>query len=111
MAPPWQFAKPKRHRRLLEGLTGNALVTALISAIVAGVISFAVAHYQVQDTDRQAVASQQVAVAGQVEAAATEFYKDTFPFSQQQMRCGLGIHGACQVTSDTSTEVISANFM
>jgi hypothetical protein len=35
MAPPWEMPKPKR--RLPGGLTGNALLTAVIAAVVSGV--------------------------------------------------------------------------
>src|SRR6476661_3228313 len=56
MAPPWQMPKPRR--RLPGGITGNALITGVVSAIIAGVISFYVAHWQSQDVARQAIVSQ-----------------------------------------------------
>ena len=43
MAPPWQMwpgPQVKQKRKLPGGLTGNALLTGVISAVVAGVISF-----------------------------------------------------------------------
>ncbi len=85
MAPPWRIPdeatlpgaplrNAKRRRSLPGGLTGNALFTGIISAVVAGVISFYVAHWQSRDAARQAIASQQVAVTVQLEAAANTFY-------------------------------------
>jgi len=71
MAPPWEIAKPRR--RLPGGLTGNALLTTLISAIVSGVISFFVAHQQTQDSTRQAVTGQQVQQVIQLEADVKTF--------------------------------------
>jgi hypothetical protein len=46
---------PKLRRRRAGGLTSNALVTGVVAAIVAGLISFAIAHYQDQDATRQAM--------------------------------------------------------
>ncbi len=52
MAPPWEIPKPRR--RLPGGLTGNALISGVVAALVAGAISFTIAHYQSQDAARQA---------------------------------------------------------
>jgi hypothetical protein len=85
MAPPWEM--PKGRRRLPGGLTGNALVSGVVSAIVAGVISFTVVHYQDQDAARQAQASQQVQEAEQVETAANSFYQATMSVYNFQLKC------------------------
>jgi hypothetical protein len=93
MAPPWQMPKPRR--RLQGGLTGNALVSAVIAAIVSGVISFAVAHYQDQDSARQAVTGEQVSAALQLEAAATTFYQATNAIYEKRITgCGSGVRNA-----------------
>jgi hypothetical protein len=76
MAPPWEM--PKVRRRRAGGLTSNALVTGIVAAIVAGVISFAIAHYQDEDATRQAMSAQRASAALQLETAATGFYQVTF---------------------------------
>ena len=77
--------RPRTKKRAI--LTNNAVVAAVVSAIVAGVISFAVAHYQAQDADRQAVASQQVAIASEVESEATRFSQDVNSAFQWHVVC------------------------
>jgi hypothetical protein len=76
MALPWQMwpgpqVKPKR--KFPGGLTGNALLTGIVCAIVAGVISYYVAHWQAQDAARQAIASQQTQQVIQLESDARTF--------------------------------------
>lgn len=56
-------------------MTGNALVSGIVAAIVAGVISFGIAHYQSQDAARQAQAAQVADGASQVESVAAGFYE------------------------------------
>jgi hypothetical protein len=77
--------RPRTKKRAI--LTNNAVVAGVVSAIVAGVISFAVAHYQAQDADRQAVASQQVAIASEVESEATRFSQDINSAFQWHVIC------------------------
>jgi hypothetical protein len=66
-----------KKRRLPSGLTGSALVSGIVSAIVAGAISFLIAHYQSQDAARQAISGQQTAAIVQLETAANVFYQGT----------------------------------
>jgi hypothetical protein len=76
MAPPWQMwpgPQVKQKRKLPGGLTGNALLTGIVCAIVAGVISYYVAHWQAQDAARQAIASQQAQQVIQLETDARTF--------------------------------------
>jgi hypothetical protein len=70
MAPPWEMPKVKRK---LPGGLGNAL----ISAIVAGVISLGITQCQSQDAARQAVTGQQVSAVVQLETSATAYYQAT----------------------------------
>ena len=73
-----QREMPKVTRRRTGGLTSNALVSTVVAAIVAGGISFAIAHYQDQDAARQAMSAQRASTALQLETAATGFYQATF---------------------------------
>ena len=75
MAPPWEM--PKVRRRRTGGLTSNALVSGVVAAIVAGGLSFAIAHYQDQDAAEQAMSAQRASAALQLETAATGFYQAT----------------------------------
>jgi len=72
VAPPWEIQKPKR--RMPGGLTSNALVSGVVAAIVAGAISFGVAHYQDQDAASQALSAEQASAVVQLQAAANSFY-------------------------------------
>lgn len=78
-------APTPRHKLL--GLTQNALVTGIIAAVVSGVIAFAVAHYQSQDSAAQARRSQDIAGLTQVESAATGFFQAAVSLYQVRSRC------------------------
>jgi ethanolamine ammonia-lyase small subunit len=95
---------PKARRRLPGGLTGNALFTGVISAIVAGVISFYVAHWQSQDAVRQAIASEQVQEVTQLEADARTFDQDAYSAYLSGWQCAHKITSACK-TAEASTVV------
>ena len=71
----WRYADelPKKKRKRLF-LTNNAALAGIVSAIVAGSISFLVAYYQGHDAARQAVVGQQVQAASQLQSAATVYY-------------------------------------
>jgi hypothetical protein len=71
----WRYAEdqPKKKRKR-DLLTNNAVVAGIVSAIVAGTISFLVAYYQSHDAAKQAVVGQQAQVASQMETAAAAFY-------------------------------------
>jgi hypothetical protein len=75
-ATPTSSAKPRR--RLPGGLTNSALISGVVSAIVAGAISFTVAHYQDQDAAHQAISGQQVSAVLQLETAANAYYQAVF---------------------------------
>lgn len=110
MAPPWQMWPPpevKRRRRLPGGLTGNALVSGVVSAVVAGAISFGVAHQQSQDSARQAVAGQQASAAAQLEAAATTFYRDAQNLYVSRSSCDGKGAPTCMVTPPSLTTYFS----
>jgi len=73
-------------------LTNNAVVAGVVSAIVAGAISFAIAHYQSQDSARQAIASQQTQDVTQLEADVRTFDQlSTRTFVQRRKCASLAI--------------------
>lgn len=67
-------SESEQPRRNLGSFTGNALASGVISALVAGVIAFFVASYQVHSADRQAIAGEQAQAAAQLQAAARTLY-------------------------------------
>jgi len=93
MAPPWQMPKPRR--RLPGGITGNALITGVVSAIIAGVISFYVAHWQSQDVARQAIASQQVLEVIQLKTDAETFDQSALGAYASGWQCAHKVASAC----------------
>jgi len=100
MASTRRTAKPK----LLGDVTGNALVSGVVSAIVAGLISFFIAHYQTQDADRQANAAQQASAVVQLESAATTFYQQATALGTSQLLCPNANGAAnCPAASYNST--------
>jgi hypothetical protein len=94
MAPPWQMPKPRR--RLPGGITGNALITGVVSAIIAGVISFYVAHWQSQDVARQAIASQQVLEVIQLKTDAETFDQSALGAYASGWQCAHKVASACK---------------
>ena len=73
-------------------------MAAVISAIIAGVISFYVAHWQSQEAAKQAVSGQQAQAAIQLEEAATVFYQDTQAlFVSRATDCTNGGHDNCML--------------
>ncbi len=112
MASPfqmWPGPEVKRKRQLPGGLTGNALVSGVVAAIVAGVISFWVAHYQDQDAARQARAAQQAAAATQLEASATTYYNDTFAIYDHGFCRGLNKNMPICLTAAPSMTIYFAD--
>jgi hypothetical protein len=122
MASPWQTPRArrllrraskggtKRRWRLPGGLTGNALLTAVIAALVSGAISFYVAHWQSQDAARQAAAGQQVQALIQLETDSRTFYEvDTTAYISRR-QCADRITSACGQTynSISDSPLISA---
>jgi hypothetical protein len=71
IAEPAPAPKPRRKR---DFFTTSALGIAIVSAVVSGVISFLVAHYQSQGSARQATATQQVQEVIQLEADIKTLY-------------------------------------
>jgi len=71
---PTAAAKRKDKER---GLTNNALVAGVVSAVVAGVISLLVTHFQDRSAESQAHSAQQASAAEQLEAAASSLYSAT----------------------------------
>jgi hypothetical protein len=76
---PWEM--PKVRQRRTSGLTSNALVSSVVAAVVAGGLSFLIAHYQDQDAAGQVMAAQRASAALQLETAATGFYQATLDLS------------------------------
>lgn len=76
--------KPRRKR---DFFTSSTLGIAIISAVVSGVISFLVAHYQSQDSARQATATQQVQEVIQLEADVKAYYSDVVDISNAYVNC------------------------
>ena len=86
MAPPWQMPKAKRR---LPGGRGNALLTAVIAAVVSGLISFGITSYQDRDAAGQAHAAQVADGASQVESAAEDFYNAAQTLYAARRQCVL----------------------
>lgn len=95
--------KPKRK---WDFLTNNAVVAGIVSAIVAGAISLMVAHDQIQDTHRQANASQQAAVADRIETDASRLYRDGLMVADHNISCAEKAHNNC-VEPDAKNPVYS----
>jgi hypothetical protein len=110
MAPPWQMPKARRGRP--GWIAGNALVTGIICAILAGVISFYVARWQSQDAAKQAVASQQAQELVRVETDATTLYQVAYGVYVSRRECVAGIASACNQTDNNlaSSPLLSAEF-
>lgn len=80
--------EPKPERKSTEkGWTQNALVSGVVPAVVAGLISFLVAHQQSDDSAKQALETQQIQEAGQLETAAGNLYQTTTSVYNFQMKC------------------------
>ncbi len=75
MEGSWNLLQTSKKTKL-PGWTTNPLAVALISAVLAGIVSFLVASYQVHASAEQAIGGQQATAAAQVETAATAFYHD-----------------------------------
>jgi type II secretory pathway pseudopilin PulG len=96
-------SKPRRKR---DFLTNNAVVASVVSAIVAGVISYLVANYQGQDAARQAQDALQTQQAQQIEAAATALYHSTNDVYNYQLKCAganLGRRQCAAMSPDIDT--------
>ena len=63
------MADAKAETQAPRGNNGQRLITGVVSAIIAGVVSFYVAHWQSQDAARQAIASQRVLEVIQLKTA------------------------------------------
>ena len=76
-----QWHRPDRGRSetFPGGWTGNALVSGVVSAIVAGIISFMVTHYQ-------AISGQQATAITQLESSATTYYNATIAIGDYEYR-------------------------
>lgn len=72
--------RPRPQRNLPGGWTGNALVSGVVSAIVAGIISFMVTHYQ-------AISGQQATAITQLESSATTYYNATIAIGEYESGC------------------------
>jgi hypothetical protein len=70
----WQY--PRQHR-LKRALGNNALVAGVISAIVAGVITLLITHYQDRDAATQTRSAEQTTAVLQLEVAATTLDRAT----------------------------------
>jgi hypothetical protein len=79
-----------------KGFTNNALLSAIVSVIIAGVISFVVAHWQSQDAARQAVTAQQVQEVLQLETAAETFDQAAYSAYADGWQCAHRVASACQ---------------
>jgi hypothetical protein len=79
-----------------HGLTSNALLVAVASALIAAVVSFFVAHWQSQDAARQAVAAQQVQEVIQLETAAETFDQTAYSAYANGWQCAHRIASACK---------------
>ena len=96
MAPPLQTQEAGR--RFPGGLTGNALLSGIIAAIVSGLISFYVVHWQSQAAARQAVTSQQVAAAVQLQSAAETFDQVVDHLYWSDVKCAAEYTSSCDQT-------------
>ena len=96
----WQYPAnwpPPRKSRWNRALGNNALVASVVSAIVAGVISFFIAHWQDQDAARQAHAAQAADGASQVESAAQDFYDAAESLYTARRQCVQQEHQGSEV--------------
>jgi hypothetical protein len=86
--PPARDTKPPaRARRWSNNALVAAVVGAMAGAIVAGIISLLVTHYQDQSTASQARSGQQAQAAEQLETAANTLYQSTTSIRIFQQRC------------------------
>jgi Tfp pilus assembly protein PilV len=69
--------------------TGNPLAVALVAAVVAGVVSLGVNHFQNQDTARQAVSSQQTQELLQMQKTADTIDQDAQNVAIYAFRCSF----------------------
>jgi hypothetical protein len=76
--------KPKRKR---DFLTNNAVIAGIVSAVVAGGISFGVAHYQSQDSARQAQGALQTQQAQKLEGVTLAVYHSLNNVYNFQLKC------------------------
>ena len=108
-ASPAEKIPQKTRKKLLRGLTGNALTTSVVAALVSGVTSFYVAHWQSQDALRQAVISQQVQQLIKLEADAQSFDAAVYTEYSIALECRKGSASACnQVTGPSGDKMVNA---
>jgi hypothetical protein len=78
------------------GLTGNALFTGVICAVIAAVVSFFIAHWQSQDAARQAVAEQQEQEVIQLRTDAMAYDQAALIAFESGSRCAGKVASACK---------------
>ena len=95
-AAPAKTPDKPRHG-LPGGLTGNALLTAVIAAIVSGAIAFGIASWQARDAASQAHAVQVADGAAQVETAAQGYYNAAQSLYAARRQCIRQTHQGGEV--------------
>lgn len=88
----WQYPRQRRWKR---ALTNNALVAGIVSAIVAGAISFLVVHYQNQDAAAQQRGAEQVAATVQFENSAAALFETATTVFETRRACLNGVTQVC----------------
>ena len=96
MSPSTRAPKPRprpknrdrdKGKGRLEGWTQNALISGVVSAIVAGLIAYFIGHAQSQDAARQAQSAHQTQEAGQLENVASVLYQVSTNIYNFQLKC------------------------
>lgn len=100
-------AGESKKARVLSGVTGNALVAGVVSAIVAGLISLLVTRVQDDDAASQAAASQQAQAAEALQTAASSLYQSTINVYNFQRQC-VSIRSTWQECGAEALQVYSS---